>query len=148
MRRQLAQVLDDLVVRAQLARLEHADRQRPLSFRPEGAATLGSFDSAAAEANQLGSAPDDGPAATLFAFGRRAHLFPQAHRSMTFLLTAAQARRVNKRLAVGDRELERMLERLADSPGPGFLEVRAWLTPHLMPRSDEEDERLPLRAAV
>lgn len=149
MQQDLAKVLDDLVVRAQLARLEHADRAQPPADQAREAQlleqelVLGGLGAAASEANDLTSEPEDGPAATLFAFGRRRYLFPQGHRSMTFLLTAARARDLGRRLVIGDEELCAMLERLSGKRPPGFAELSAWLGPRLVARGAEEDERLP-----
>lgn len=138
----LAIALDDLVVRAQVARLEHADRTRPIHPHRDGL-VLGGLAAAAEEANDLAEDPGNGAAATLFAFGRRAYLFPEAHRSMTFLLTAAQARRLGFRIVVGDEELDVMLGRLVGRHPPGFSELCAWLARRLVARRVEEDERLP-----
>jgi len=147
MRHDLAIILDDLVVAAQAKRLEHADRRRPLEPLRDGR-LLGGLDAAAEEADGLVVEPHDGPAATLFAFGRRAHLFPGGQRSMTFLLTAAQARRLGYRVVIGDEELDLLLRRLLGETPLGFGDVRAWLACRLVRRSEEEDERLELRRAV
>ncbi|MCA9618113.1 MAG: hypothetical protein KC731_03805 [Myxococcales bacterium] len=106
-----------------LADLEARDRHIPSGER-------GSVSEACAEVDAL--APRVGPvAATLHAFGRRPGLFAGGWRTMTLLLTAAQAMDEGLSFAVTVGELEELLHGLLAGAEPA--EVATWVDRRLVP---------------
>ncbi len=135
-----AALLQNDTVAACMTRLEQLDRFDSASEHNNATWPLGGVGDAALEANALAPLDDtldrgralDGVAATLYAFGRRPHLFHRSFRSMTFLLAAVQAHRSGHLLVPRYDELNRLLMRLATDDSPSFSEVRAWVKARLI----------------
>lgn len=86
---------------------------------------------ALASAEQLAEDVFEGPAALLYAFARVPRAFA-AHRTMTVLLTLAQASASGQHLAATPRELAEWVERAARGE-LGYQDVRSALAERLLP---------------